>query len=332
MYFYAYSRFLKETFGYPVRKISVDAGLSCPNRDGTKGHNGCAYCDVGSFRPHDAKPDLPLSSQVLHLAEKELCRRPDCRFLIYLQSYTNTYGSIETLNKVYRTALGAIPERTIGLAIGTRPDCLSDEVLTLLFELSRKHYIGLEIGLESIYNRTLTLCGRGHTVEDFFDSLSRITEMKNKIRISNEKFRIDVCVHVIFGLPGESRTDQLAYANVLNMPGIHSIKLHNLHLVKNTLWGGMHGHTGMSKPGFSNHELYSLEAYADFLCEFIPLLRKDLVIQRLFAHCPAEKLIAPEWPGFPHGRVMNYIRSCFARSGVRQGACVQYKGLGVPDD
>lgn len=303
----SYNDFLKKEFpGTKVYKISIDGNYTCPNRDGSKGYGGCTYCNVDSFTPKNARDIKSITEQV-H-SQKHFQKKAD-KFLMYFQANTNTYAPVDILKKNFDEALAALPEKTAGLAIGTRADCLSDEVLDLIEEYADKMYVSIEIGLESIYDETLKKINRGHLMEDFFDTLERIGQ-RNKKR----KNKITVCVHCVFGFPWESREEQINYVSVLNDKRIDFVKLHQLHITTGSALGVEYKRNPF--------ELYSLESYTKLLADIIPKLRPGLYIQRLIATSYVEELIAPFWQEEIQ-KNRNYMNDYFLKNGIKQGS--EYK-------
>lgn len=293
-YFY-FGDYLKEQFGVKVYKVNVDAGFTCPNRDGTLGSTGCIYCNNDSFRPSSCAPSKPLSKQIEDGIAYLKNRYKAKAFLVYFQPYTNTYGPVDLLEKLYREALSH-PE-VIGLAIGTRPDCVDSEKLELLRELSQKHMILVEYGLQSIYDRSLKFIRRGHDYNTFLRAVYETHERG-----------ILVGAHIIVGLPTETREESLMMADEINQHPIKFLKIHQLQVVKDTVLARLYN----LKP----FPLFDYEDYLDFIVEFLERLCPDIVIQRLFATAPEEILIAPKW-----GRTKQQILNDIERRLEERDAC-----------
>jgi uncharacterized protein len=270
----AYGRFLRQKFGCRVYKISVDAGFTCPNRDGSVGIGGCTYCNNASFRPRSAERKMSVGDQISQGIEYLANRFGARRFIVYFQSYTNTYAALDQLIPLYESAL-ALPE-VVGLAIGTRPDCVDDEKLAWLEKRAKDSMITLEYGLESIHNSTLTLINRGHDVDCWFDAVRRSSGRG-----------ISLCAHLILGLPGETREDMLAAAPALSDTGLDSLKIHHLHVVRNTAMAGEY-----ERDPFP---LLGCEEYLELAVDFLERLNPAIKIQRLFGLAPAEQVIGPIW-------------------------------------
>lgn len=295
--YYPLRLFLHQKFGGRVWKITVDGGFSCPNVDGTLSREGCIFCNLASFSPARRQPPRPIREQIRQAAEKLRKRYDACQFLAYFQPGTNTYGPVEKLRQLYQEALEA-PE-IVGLAIGTRPDCVPDEVLDLLAELAQKTWVLLELGLQTIHPRTLQWIGRHHTYEAFLDAVERA-----------HRRHLPVGVHVIVGLPGESAEDVQATAQEIARLGLHSVKIHNLYVARQTRLAQMFQTDQVQLP--------SLEEYVGMVVDFLERLRPDCVIDRLCADCPPEYLLAPEWSA-RKAAVVAAIEAELARRDTYQG-------------
>ncbi len=270
----SFGSFMKKKFGTSVYKVSVDAGFSCPNRDGTISKAGCIYCNNDSFRPVSSKPDMPIRDQIkngiIHIRNKYKAKK----FLIYFQPYTNTYAPVNVLESLYNEALSE--PSVVGLAIGTRPDCIDSEKILLLKELAKSHFILIEYGMQSMYDKTLEFINRGHT----YDTFLRAIEMtKDK--------GIYTGAHVILGFPTESKEEMLLIADEVSRIGIDFLKIHHLQVIKDTLLEIIY----REEP----FHLFEYHEYVDFVTDFIGRLSPKIVIQRLFATAPDNMLIAPQW-------------------------------------
>lgn len=277
-----YGTYLREKYdGKRVFKIIVDGHFTCPNRDGSKGYGGCTYCNVDSFTPDSARKLPTMQEQVEEGVRRAVNGYGAERFIVYFQPNTNTYAPAHYLKALYDEALAEaeriVPGQVVGLSVGTRPDCIDFEKVALLESYTDRYDVDLEMGMESIYNDTLNRINRGCSHEELESALELMKDSP-----------VDVCVHTIFGFPWESREMMLRYADEINrFPQIKFVKLHHLHIVEGSIMG-----VHYKREPF---ELFSLESYTDFLCEFIPLLRSDIVIQRLFGLADQELLIAPHW-------------------------------------
>lgn len=271
-----YSSFIKLNFGERVQKISLDIGFSCPNRDGSKGFGGCTYCNNNTFNPDYCEPQKSIKEQLEQGIEFFSRKGKNNKFLAYFQAYTNTYSDFETLKNMYDEAL-KIP-KIVGLVIGTRPDCISDEVINYLDELSKSYFISLEFGVESTNEKTLLNVNRCHTFED---TKRTFEKCKNK--------RFHLGAHIILGLPGEPKSDLLNHARELSKLPIVTLKLHHLQIVKNSVMSVQYNR---NPEGFN---LFNLDDYICFISEFITYLRPDIIIERFISETPANLLIAPKW-------------------------------------
>jgi radical SAM protein (TIGR01212 family) len=269
-----FNHVLKQTFDARVYKIGLRLDFTCPNRDGTVAVGGCIYCNNASHTPEAYRPRTGVTEQLRQGADAVRHRHRAEKFIAYFQSYTNTYDSAAKLEPLYREAL-AFPD-IVGLAISTRPDCLPDDVLDLLAELSRRTYLWLELGLESIHDRTLQWVNRGHDLSAFISAVERC-----KAR------GLRICTHLIFGFPGESQADMLAAAPLLNRLAIDGVKLHNLHVIKNTALEKIYG----AQP----FEIFAQEEYVDLVCDFLERLDPAVIVHRLTGETYRALTVAPDW-------------------------------------
>ncbi len=303
-YPYGYNKFsvyLKKRFDVRVQKIPINAGFTCPNLDGTLGDEGCIYCgDQGAAGTLGVK-NLTPRGQMLDGIRCAPNRYAECKFIAYFQSYTNTYASPETLNKVYGDVLNVDP-RIIGLSVGTRADCLSDEILDLLAGYAKRYYLWLEIGLQSAHDKTLSLINRGHDVQRFTDAVER-----------SHSLGIQVCAHVILGLPGEGRKEIVETAHYLNALGVEGVKIHNLYILKQT------GLAAWYEEG--KVRALTFDEYVRLACDFLSNLSPRIVVQRLTANPPHDCLLTPAWV-LKKGRVINAIEKELRRRDAWQGTCL----------
>lgn len=266
--------YLRELFGCRVQKISLDAGFTCPNRDGTLATGGCIYCNSRGSGTGAHARKLSITAQ-LEQGKAWISQRYNAKkFIAYFQSFSNTYAPIEILARCYREALSV--SGVVGLSIGTRPDCVSRPVMELLASFTPEYLVWMEYGLQSAQDKTLVRINRGHTLNDFY----------NAIKLTRE-YDIKICVHVILGLPGETSRDILATARILSDLGIDGIKLHLLYVVKGTLL----------EKEYTEGRYRCLEQmeYVDLVCRFLELLPPEVVIQRLTGDPHPEELLAPAW-------------------------------------
>ena len=256
-----------------MQRIALDANLTCPNRDGTKGVGGCIYCNARGSGTGLGKK-LSISQQVALAKERLRHRYKAKKFIAYLQSFSNTYAPLDRLREIYQQAIDDTD--VVGLAIGTRPDCAPEEVLDLLQEFNRKTYLWVEYGLQSIHDATLKRINRGHTARDFVDAVER-TKARG----------IEVVAHVILGLPGEGKGEMLETAKALGELGVDGVKPHLLYVVEGTPL------EEMLKRG--EYIPLSREKYVEILCEFLATLPPDVVIHRLTGDPHPHELVAPRW-------------------------------------
>lgn len=271
-----FSTFLAGYFPFKVQKISVNAGFTCPNRDGSKGYGGCTYCNNQTFNPAYCRTGKTVTAQLEDGKAFFARKYPEMKFLAYFQAYTNTYGELETLKRMYEEALAV--EGVIGLVIGTRPDCMPDSLLDYLEELSRRTFLLVEYGIESADDRTLERINRGHDFACTADAVRRTAARG-----------ILTGGHVILGLPGESREQLMEQAETLSGLPLTTLKLHQLQLIRGTR---MAREFEMHPEDF---HLYTAEEYIGLVIDYVEHLRKDIVLERFISQSPKELLIAPDW-------------------------------------
>ena len=268
--------FLQKVFPFKVQKISINAGFTCPNRDGSKGWGGCTYCNNQTFSPQYCATEKTVSEQL----EEGICffsrKYPKMKYLAYFQSYTNTYAPLQNLLEKYNEVL-AHPD-VVGLIIGTRPDCMSNELLNALQEISRRFFVLIEYGVESTNDETLKYINRGHTYQETVDTILRTSEKG-----------LMCGVHLILGLPGENRESILSHAVKISELPITTVKLHQLQLIHQTKMAQQFE----ENPEFFH--LYSVDEYIDLCIDFIELLNPKFVLERFVSQSPKELLIAPDW-------------------------------------
>lgn len=271
-----YSSYLKGHFPNRMQKISIHAGFSCPNRDGSVGYGGCTYCNNQTFNPEYCTPTKTITQQLNEGIDFFRKKYPDQRYLAYFQAYTNTYGSLDLLIGKYEEAI--FHPLVDGIVIGTRPDCVDAPLLDYLQELSRNKYVMVEYGVESTLDRTLSLINRGH---NYATAEQAIRETAQRA--------IPTCAHLILGLPQESEEEILSHADRISQLPLTAIKLHQLQLIKGTV---------MAKQ-FEEHpewfHLYTAEEYIDLLCRFVERLHPDVVIERFISQSPKELLLNINW-------------------------------------
>lgn len=270
----SFGSFMRKKFGATVYKVNVDAGFTCPNRDGTLGVTGCIYCNNDSFRPNSCKPSLSISEQVLSGIGHVKRRYKAHKFLVYFQAYTNTYAPLPELEKMYHEALSH-PD-VLGLAIGTRPDAVDEEKIAMLQVLASQYFILIEYGLQSIYDRSLEYINRGHNYQAFL----------NAIEMTKER-NIAIGAHLIVGLPTETREEMLAMADTISRLPLQFLKVHQLQIVRETPLADIYHE--------SPFHTFDYQEYLDFIVDFIERTSPEIVFQRLYATAPDAILIAPEW-------------------------------------
>ncbi|WP_443939902.1 TIGR01212 family radical SAM protein [Pedobacter sp. MW01-1-1] len=297
-----YGIHLREKYnGQRVFKVIVDGGFTCPNRDGSKGYGGCTYCNVDSFTPELSRKLPSIREQLEQGMQRARTMYKAEKFIVYFQPNTNTYAPAHYLKMMYDEALSVNTEDIVGFSVGTRPDCIDAEKIALLESYTDRFDVDLEMGMESIYDDTLLKINRGCSHGEFVDAVKLL-----------ENSPLDLCVHTIFGFPWETREQMHGYIHEINrFPQIKFVKFHHLHIVEGSIMGVKY-----KKDPFP---LFTLETYTDLLCEIIPLLRPDIVIQRLFGISDWELLIAPNW-GLKKTLIQNYIDKEIEKRGIIQGS------------
>ncbi len=276
MKYIEFGAWLKEQVGMKVQKISINAGFTCPNRDGRVGVGGCTYCNNQTFNPDYCRTEKSVAQQ-LEEGKRFFARKyPEMKYLAYFQAYTNTYGELEELKRKYEEALAV--DGVVGLVIGTRPDCMPDSLLDYLEEVSRRAFLIVEYGIESVYDWTLQRINRGHNHAATVDALQRTAARG-----------IHTGGHVILGLPGESREDMLREAEILSELPLTTLKLHQLQLIRGTR---------MAEEYFENpsdFHLFTADEYIDLVIDFVKRLRPDIVLERFVSQSPSSLLAVPGW-------------------------------------
>jgi radical SAM protein (TIGR01212 family) len=290
--------YLKERFGQRVQKITLDAGLTCPNRDGRIGTGGCLYCNARGSGTGAWARGQEIRAQMEEGMGRLARRYGASRFIAYFQSFSNTYAPRETLRELYEAAL-AFPQ-VVGLSIGTRPDCLEEDVLELLAGYARQRLVWLELGLQSVHDQTLARLNRGHDVACFAEAVARAAGRG-----------LPVIAHVILGLPGEGPREMAATAAFLARLPLHGVKIHLLYVIKGSGLARLHA--------AGEYVCLSEAQYVNLVVDFIERLPPHLVIHRLTSDPHPEELVAPAWC-LDKSRVLKGIREEFARRGSRQGS------------
>ncbi len=269
-----FNTYLKETFGCRVHKVSLDAGFTCPNRDGTCGTGGCIYCSNKGFSYNTRKGVPPLTEQLKQGIDYMHRRFHASKFIAYFQAYSSTYAPLNHLKKTYDT-IRSFPE-IVGLFISTRPDCLSEAVLDLIETYREDYLIWIELGLQSASDDTLRRINRGHTVADFIDAATRAA-----------RHELPVCAHVILGLPWETKREILKTAELLTRLRAPGVKIHALHILKNTRLASEYA----ARP----FALLEMQQYAALVCDFLERVPPEAVVLRLAVDVPENKLVEPQW-------------------------------------
>lgn len=297
----SHSRRIKERYGGRIQKVSVNAGFTCPNRDGKKGWGGCIYCNNESFTPSYCVAEKDIHTQIdqgIDFLQKRY--RKIKHFIAYFQAYTNTYAPLDVLQNHYQTAL-AHP-RIDGLAISTRPDCVNDEILDYLKKLSGDYLVFLEYGIESTFDRTLKKINRGHTFSDTVEAIRR-TAMRD----------LHCTGHIIFGLPGEARKDMLDQAEILSGLPLSALKFHQLQIIQDTPLARLY----QKSPDI--FQLFSLDEYISFIIQFLERLDPGIAIERLSSETPPKHRLNPGWGNLRSDVIQKKIESVMELLDTWQG-------------
>lgn len=295
-----YGDFLRRYFDCKVQKIAIDAGFACPNRDGTKGVGGCIYCNNQSFNPAYCQTKISVTEQIARGKEFFARKYPEMKYLAYFQAYTNTYAQLSTLKELYEEALRQ--SDVLGIIIATRPDCMPDELLTYLSELSKTHFVMVEYGVETSHDATLKLINRGHTWHDVEDAVTRTAEAG-----------VLCGVHLILGLPGEDMEHFISTAKRISALPLHTVKMHQLQVIRGTRLAKM----------WADGEVvlkdWSADEYIDVCIEVLKHLRSDLAVERFVSQSPADLLICPRW-GLKNYEFTNRLNNKIKAQRIRQGS------------
>ncbi len=297
----SYQDYLRQRFGCRVHKVSLDMGFSCPNRDGTIAIGGCIYCNNDSFVPPYARSRYSMDAQLRYGIEYLRNRFKAQKFIVYFQAYTNTYGDVKELERMYKEALKY--KEVVGLAIGTRSDCIDDKKIDMLEKIARSYYVTVEYGIESVYDKTLKFVNRGHDYASVIKA----------VELSRDR-GIHIGGHVILGMPTETKEEMVAMADEISRLKLDSFKIHNLHVVKNTPLARMY-----KKNPFP---LFSYEEYLDVVIRFIERLAPNIMLERLFTDTPRDLLIAPVW-NLRHNEILYGIKKELERRNTFQGRLYQ---------
>ena len=295
--------FLGKLFEGKVQKISINAGFSCPNRDGTKGWGGCTYCNNQTFSPDYCQREKTVAQQLAEGIRFFSRKYPEMRYLAYFQSYTNTYGAIDELVAKYEEALRT--EGVVGLIVGTRPDCMPDALLDYFADLAKRRFVMVEYGVESTLDRTLERINRGHTYAEAEEAIRRTAARG-----------IYTGAHLILGLPGETREEILQHATRLSRLPLTTLKLHQLQLIR---------HTRMAREwelAPADFHLYSVDEYIELVVDFVERLNPAFVVERFVSQSPKELLMAPDW-GLKNYEFVAKVDRRFAERQTWQGRLYQ---------
>jgi len=299
-----FSSFIRRKFNTRVQKVSIDAGFTCPNKDGTKGVGGCTYCNNNTFNPDYCKPIKPIKQQINEGIEFFSKKYKTQKYLAYFQAFTNTYAPLADLKKMYEEALDH--EDVIGLVVATRPDCIKDDVLDYLEELAAAgNFIKLEFGLESTKNETLEAINRCQTHEEAIDAFERANGRG-----------LHLGGHLILGLPGETKEDMMNHAKMVSQLPINTLKIHHLQIVK---------HTMMAVQFKKTPEMFTfmeLDEYIDFVVDFVEELKPEIIIERFFSESPASMLIYPKY-GLKNFEVKHLVEKRLEEREAMQGRLFQ---------
>jgi hypothetical protein len=271
-----YSSYLRRKFGRRVQKISIDAGFTCPNRDGSRGDGGCTFCNNDTFNPEYCHPSKSISRQVEEGMAMFSHKYPDQEYLAYFQAYTNTYAPLSDLKAMYEEALNH--PKVVGLIVGTRPDCLPDSLIEYLVSLQQHFYVVVELGIESTHEETLRRVNRGHTFEETRQAIQKLYDAG-----------IPTGGHLILGLPGENADVILAHADAVSALPLSYLKLHQLQYVRGSRLGDEYA----DDP--SRFEVFEVPEYIDLVIHFLERLHPGIVIERLSSQAPGKLLLAPRW-------------------------------------
>jgi radical SAM protein (TIGR01212 family) len=293
-----FSSYLKERFGESVYRVPIDAGFDCPNRDGTRAFGGCTFCDERGSGAPTIKTAVNIQEQLAHGIRRVQRRYGAKKYMAYFQAFSNTYGPEGALRMVYDAGLDH-PD-VVGLCVGTRPDCVPDNVMDLLAEYNQRTFVWLEMGLQTAVNRTLDVINRAHTAEEFFDALKRAKQRG-----------LMTATHLIFGLPGETREEMMDTVRKVARSGVDGIKIHQLCIYKGT---AMEIDYRMGTLGTMEED-----EYVELVADALEMLPPEMIVMRLVAEGTVDEIIAPQW-AFEKSRIMDKIDAEMARRGTAQGS------------
>ena len=296
-YYNDYGTWIRRQFPYRVQKISIDAGFTCPNRDGRISTGGCIYCDNRTFNPSYCQRRHSVTQQLEEGKRFFAHKYPDMKYLAYFQAFTNTYAPLAQLKALYEEALQV--EDIVGIVIGTRPDCVSDELLDYLAALNQRTFVLVEYGVESANNDTLLRINRGHSFEQSCDAIKR-TKQRGLL----------TGAHIILGLPGEDAAESLRQASVISSQPIDILKIHQMQIIRGTRLADEYAATPF--------HIYTVDEYIQLIAEYIQRLRPDLILERFVSQSPKELLIAPHW-GLKNYEFTNLLVNYLKQNKIYQG-------------
>ncbi|UWG98176.1 TIGR01212 family radical SAM protein [Dehalobacter sp. DCM] len=288
---------LREVFGEKVIKVSLDAGLSCPNRDGTLGSGGCIFCSEMGSGDFAGQRGLSIKEQFDQVRARTVKKWPRAKYIAYFQSFSATYGPVDYLEKIYREALAV--EHVVGISVSTRPDCLNEGILNVLEKLNRETYLWVELGLQSAHDQTLAWMNRGHDFRCFLEGVQKLKQRN-----------IRVCAHMIMGIPIETREDMLQTALTLAKLPIQGVKIHSLHVLRGTKLAELYVQGGL--------KLLSMDEYIRLVTDILEILPPEMIVHRLMGDGPLNDVIAPEWTR-RKWEVLNGIDQEMERRNSQQG-------------
>ena len=296
-----YGSWIRSRFPFKVQKISIDAGFSCPNRDGRISRGGCIYCDNRTFNPSYCNPKKSIKEQIQEGKLFFQRKYSDMKYLAYFQAFTNTYAPVENLKKLYEEALQ--DSDIVGIVIGTRPDCISESLLDYLEELNHRTFLIVEYGIESTNEETLRLINRGHSFKCCKDAIRR-THARGILTGG----------HIILGLPGEDAEESLRQAPIISSLPLDILKIHQMQIIKETKLAKMYAE--------SPFPLYSVEEYIELVARYIQFLRSDLILERFVSQSPSDLLVAPKW-GLKNYEFTHLLTKYLKNNGIRQGMILE---------
>ncbi len=303
--FNSYATYMKRLFGGRVQKLSVDAGFTCPNRDGTKGFGGCTFCNNDAFSPSYCQPEKSIAIQLAEGIEfhRKRYRRAN-GYLAYFQAFSNTYAPVDKLEELYCEALSY--DGIKGLVVGTRPDCMDDDKIELLRSLARKYTVFIEFGVESCNDNTLKNINRGHTFRESVRAIEQSTAAG-----------LHTGAHFIFGLPGETREEMLASSRIISELSLDSVKFHQLQIIRGTLMEKQF----LDNPG--DFEIFGFEEYIDFFVAFIEQFNPSIVVERFTSEAPPHLVVAPHWGRKRNDEVMKIFVKRLQEKDTWQGRLIK---------